>query len=323
MTPYESLVDDAALFPPGNAALPDAVTAHHQHRRAPYANLVGSFVISDSALPDLLRELRTAPSTVAGPTEQPTEPLGVAVVVTGGAGALEPAVRWAAGANELDLRAVEIALRDESDLAHNARRMATAVAQLVVSGHLGEDVAVYVEPPRLYGEPPSHSWLSALDELAATDLRLKFRTGGLAADAFPSASELADCIESALDRELRLKCTAGLHHALRHRDDTSGFEHHGFLNVLLATRATLDGACPRDVADLLDCSDPSILVNLIARTGSAALMSARSWFTSFGSCSVSEPVEDLVGLGLLPDSVLQPAPQAAVRSAPDTARERT
>ena len=72
-------------------------------------------------------------------------------------------------------------------------------------------------------------------------LRLKFRTGGLTADAFPSAAELAACIDAALDRETPFKCTAGLHHAVRHTDPETGFEHHGFLNVLLATRVALDG----------------------------------------------------------------------------------
>ena len=109
------------------------------------------------------------------------------------------------------------------------------------------------------------------------------RTGGATGDSFPSSGELAACIAAALDRELPFKCTAGLHNALRHRDDESGFEHHGFLNVLLATRASID------------------------ETGSGGLVSARRWFTSFGSCSVLEPLQDLVELDLLPDLQLESA----------------
>ncbi len=286
--PYVSLVDDASIFPPGNMSLPAAVSAHRAHQQAPYADIVGPFVVSDVALPELI-------------ALRPVQTLAVTVVVTGGAGALEPAVRWADEAAELELRSVEIALRDEDDLAHNARRVVAAADQLVAHGHLDADVPLAVEPPRLFGQPPSHSWHAALDELAASDLRLKFRTGGVHADDFPPASELATCIESALDRELRFQCTAGLHHALRHREHSSGFEHHGFLNVLLATRASLDGATADDAVNLREERDAPVVKDLLRQTGEDKLVSTRRWFASFGSCSVLDPVQDLVALGLLPD----------------------
>jgi hypothetical protein len=291
---YRGLLDDAAIFPPANLALSDALDAHRGHLASAYAGLLGSFVVSDVRLPELLELVRQE----GGP------PLAVSVVVTGGAGALEPAVRWATGSGELDLRGVEIALRDEMDLAHNARRMTTAVDQLRATGDLGEDVGVYVEPPRLLGQPPTHSWLQALDEVAAMDLRVKFRTGGTTPDAFPGAPELAACIGAALDRELRFKCTAGLHHALRHRDHEAfdrPVDRHGFLNVLLATRAALDGAAPDEVAAVLDESDPAAVASRAAETGAGPLVSARRWFTAVGSCSVLEPLADLTDLGLLPD----------------------
>ena len=81
----------------------------------------------------------------------------------------------------------------------------------------------------------THGWEAAADEVAAAELRLKFRTGGVEAHLFPSADQVVSWIDAALDRELRFKCTAGLHNAVRHRDPDTGFEHHGFLNVLVAT----------------------------------------------------------------------------------------
>ncbi len=291
-----SLVDDAAVFPPGNAALPEALAAHREHLRAGYAALLGPFVVGDLRLPDL-RELL-----------DPDAPaLGVTVVVSGGAGALEPAVRWSTRTPGLELRGLEVALRDEADLAHNARRMLTALDQLVAAGELDEDVPVHLEPPRLRGAEPAPGWLAALDEVAAVDHRLKFRTGGADADAFPGADELATCIGAALDRELRFKCTAGLHHALRHRDEETGFEHHGFLNVLLATRASLDGASHADVVDVLEERDGAVVVGRLRETGDPGLASARRWFTGFGSCSVLEPLEDLIDLDLLPNLPLERA----------------
>lgn len=295
---FRFLVDDAAVFPPGNLPLGEALDAHRGHRAAPYGDLIGPFVVSDVALPDLIQAVGGADDAA---------PLAVSVVVTGGAGAIEPAVRWASRAAELRLAAVELGLRDEEDLPRNARRVTTVVDQLRACGDLVDETPVYVEPPRPRGPQLPASWLAAVDELAALDLRLKLRTGGAGRDAFPSAAELAAGIDAALDRELRFKCTAGLHRALRHRDEETGFEHHGFLNVLAATRAALDGAPGTDVAALLDSTGPSQVREALDSAGHDGLASARRWFTSFGSCSVLEPLEDLVDLDLLPDLPLESA----------------
>lgn len=294
------LVDDAAVFPPGNAPLEAAVRAHVEHRAAPYADLVGPLVVSDAMLPDLVSTSWTdvVSKGVVSTSSTSAGGLGIVVVVSGGAGALEPAVTWATRGEGLTLRGVEIALRDSAtgELAHNARRIVTAVDQLVSTGLLDDEVPVYVETPRLFGAAPTPDWLAALDEVAAMDHRLKFRTGGVDPDAFPTSTELAILVGAALDRELAFKCTAGLHHALRHRDAETGFEHHGFLNVLLATRAALDGASTADVAAVLDETDAARLTGGTDETG---LAGARRWFRSFGSCSVLDPLHDLTALGLL------------------------
>jgi hypothetical protein len=280
-----AFVDDAAIFPPGNAPLEQAVADHVDHRDEDYADLVGGFVVSDVKVADLAACL----PEVAGGAE-----LGVNLVVTGGAGAIEPAVTWVSRSEGLSLRAVEFALRDEDDLAHNARRLVQVVDSL---GDQLDDVTVYAEPPLLRGDP-THGWLAALDELAAREIHLKFRTGGATQDAFPTATQLAVCLEAALDRELPFKCTAGLHNAVRHRDEQTGFEHHGFLNVLLATRASLDGAGFDEVADVLAQTDGAALADRLSSDPDEAARTRR-WFTSFGSCSVLDAHEDLVDLGLL------------------------
>lgn len=276
------LIDDAAIFPPGNLPLDRAVAEHREHRASEYADMLGGFVISDVRLPELIDVLDE---------RDDDEMLGLSLVVTGGAGAIEPAVRWATRAPLTHLRAVEIALRDEEDLAHNARRVLTAVDQLDLDG-----VEVYVEPPRLRGEPTA-GWLAALDELASgsssAEVRAKFRTGGTEQDAFPTCGELADAIDAALDRELAFKCTAGLHHAVRQVEAETGLTHHGFLNVLLATRACLEGG---DASEVLAEESAAVLV---ADLDPEELARTRRWFTGFGSCSVLEPHDDLVELGLL------------------------
>jgi hypothetical protein len=284
-----SFVDDAAIFPPASTPLEVALTEYRSHLASEYAALVGGFVVSDVKVADLATVVSSRP-----PALPPEPPVSVNLVVTGGAGAIEPAVTWLSRSEGLALRALEFALRDEDDLAHNAARLVRVIDSLE---DVLEGVTVFAEPPMLRGVP-SHGWLSALDELASREISLKFRTGGLSEDLFPTAAGLATCIESSLDRELPFKCTAGLHHAVRNRDQETGFEHHGFLNVLLATRASLDGIGVDDVARVLDDTDAA---GLAARLSSDPAEAARTrrWFTSFGSCSVLEAHEDLVELGLI------------------------
>jgi len=281
---YAGLVDDAAIFPPGNAPVPEALRAHAEHRTSWYAAVVGGFVCADTRLTELQTALDDSP---------PTEPLQVNLTISGGAGAVGPALTWTGRDERLAVAAVEVALRDEDDLAHNAARMTT------VLDTRPEETAAYVEMPRLHGARVTPGWGAALDEVAAAGLRMKYRTGGPDHHAFPSCAELAEVVAAALDREVEFKLTAGLHHAVRHTAADTGFEHHGFLNVLLATRASLDGAGASDVAALLDERDPNVVAHGVAGLGPAGLASARRWFTSFGSCSIIEPVDDLVDLGLI------------------------
>src|SRR3712207_883223 len=156
---YAELVDDAAIFPPGDAPLPDAVARHREHRRAAYAAMVGPFVVSDVRLPELLELLAS---------DGADGPLAISVVVTGGAGGLAPAVAWATGSSLVELRGLEVALRDLDDLPGSARRVVAAAADL------GTEAPVHVEPPVM--QEPGHGWMTALDDIAAADLRLKFRT---------------------------------------------------------------------------------------------------------------------------------------------------
>ena len=75
---WRGLVDDAAVFPPGDAPLPEALTAYVDRADVWWAELVGSFVVTDTALPDV------------------AEDVPVSIVVTGGAGAIGGALGFAA-----------------------------------------------------------------------------------------------------------------------------------------------------------------------------------------------------------------------------------
>jgi hypothetical protein len=260
---WAAFVDDAAMFPPGVAPLAEAVAAHLTRADA----LVGSFVARDTDLP----EVRALVSDAG---------VRVSVVVTGGAGQLAGPAAYCRRSG-LELAGLEVALRDLDDLVGNARRVVAAVDAARAEGALDEDVPVHVELP---AQEPSYGWLAAADEVAGAELRMKFRTGGVEAHQVPPAPTLAAWIDAALDRETAFKCTAGLHHALRH---DAG---HGFLNVLLATVRAFDGAGSDEVVATLEDRAPALEPEELAR--------GRRWFSSFGSCSVAAPRDDLRRLGL-------------------------
>jgi hypothetical protein len=281
------LIDDAAIFPPGNAELADAVPAHARHVAGPHGSLVGPFVCSDRRLPELSRLLDAAP---------PTDPLPLALVVIGGAGAIEPATTWADRDPHLDVRAIETALRDEDDLAHNAARIVTMLDVALPDG-----VDAYIELPRLDSDGPTPGWLRAADAIAAADHRMKFRTGGEVPEAHPNETALATAIDATLDRQTAFKCTAGLHRGTRNTTHDTGFEQHGFGNVLLATAALLDGADTEAAASVLADRNADAIGSTLRGWTSDSAARVRGWFRSFGSCSIDEPVADLVGWGLLDD----------------------
>jgi hypothetical protein len=272
---WSGFFDDAAVFPPGNAELPEAVQSFRSRRDEWYAALVASLVVTDERVPAVA-----------------ADEIPLSIVVTGGAGAVAGALRLAARAGN-PVAGLEIALRDLDDLAGNARRVVAAVDAARSDGALDDETPVFVELP---AGDVTHGWEAAADEVAAAELRLKFRTGGIEAHLFPSSGQLASWIDAALDRELACKCTAGLHNAVRHRDPETGFEHHGFLNVLAATAEADSGLAAADVAETLEETDEAELLVLARELD---LAKARRWFTGVGSCSILEPLADLTDLGLL------------------------
>ena len=67
---------------------------------------------------------------------------------------------------------------------------------------------------------------------------------------------------------------------------------------MAATQALWDGGSVDDATDALEQRDGAALA-------ATDLSSARRWFTSFGSCSVTEPLDDLIALGLLSPDTLE------------------
>jgi hypothetical protein len=271
------LIDDAALFPPGNAPIDTAVVDHRRFRASTYAALVGRFLCPASRVTELRRTLD------AGTPGGDSGPLRVGVIVDVGLDGLPRALADVAADPRLVLEAVEIPLPRGISGRHALTDATKRAVAALPTGLLG-----YVEVPRVDG------WEAALDVLTALGRGAKLRTGGTAAAAFPTVAEVAAFLTACAARLLPLKCTAGLHHAVRRPDPHLGVTQHGFLNLLVAAAAAVSGEDP--VAALSE-EDAAVLAKQAQVLDAGP---ARGLLTSFGSCSLAEPVAELHDLGLLP-----------------------
>src|SRR5215207_1689279 len=276
------LLDDAAVFPPAATPLPDAVRDHGGHRSSWYAGCVGPLLVPAAAVAELIAVLTDESSRPAVP----------------GAGALDVVLVSRPGSDPAVLAAGPHVLRDE-------------VGIQVVGVELGweqgwrdlglEDVGVVLEVPR----GPDQA-VAVADVRTAVGEGLpvlaKLRTGATPTWEWPDATELGAFLLLVAGLQVPFKLTGGLHHAVRGTYDVAGVaeRNHGVLNVLLATAAALEDAGPEEIAAVLELTDGTALAELVRAWTTARTADARRAFTAYGCCTVTDPIDELADLGLLP-----------------------
>ncbi|MET8795550.1 hypothetical protein ABZV91_03670 [Nocardia sp. NPDC004568] len=277
------LCDDAALFPPGNAPLPDALAAHARYRDSDFAALVGPLIFPIPRLAEL--------------AERASGSLTVVCTAPEGPGTVAPALEQAGAIEGLTVAALEIAAPAQS----SAPEFFAALES--IAGRTA-GLEVYVEVPRDDRRP------AFLERLAGSPYAAKFRTGGIVAAAYPAERELAVALRSAVAAGIPFKATAGLHHAIRNTDPTTGFEQHGFLNLLLATHLAVAGADTGALEAVLANRNGTAVAAELAALSETEEKAVRSAFRSFGTCSISDPLTELVDLDLLP-AALRPVSEGS------------
>ncbi|MGC5584077.1 hypothetical protein [Ornithinimicrobium sp. W1665] len=278
---FRGLVDDAAVFPPGNAPVARAWEEHLRLRREGYADLLGPLLVGTGHAAGLAQ--------VAG-EEQDGAPVAVAVVCRPGTPVEEllSAVARLRVVAAVRVVSVETAL----DPAGSWRRA------------LDLEVPVAVEVGPDPGGMPR-----ALDALAAATgpagrVLAKLRTQATPQQPVPAPSELAAFLVGADARDLPVKLTGGLHHAVA-RGTAGGAppERHGVLNVLVAVARLMDGADEEALVEALRIEDADRLVGALtsedAAPDEAAVTRLRHRFRSFGCCGVTDPLDELAALGVL------------------------
>ena len=265
------LIDDAAVFPPGNAPLRVAVSRHRAHRRSPYAGLVGPLLVPVAEVDAL----------VAQAGSEPDEVLSVGLIARPG---VDPAV-----------------------VADAVQRLAGDPVVDVVGAELGwfagwRDLAVDGLPLTLE-VPRGGERDRALDDVAAAvdevgrPVQAKFRTGATPTWAWPDEQELAAFVRDCARLGVPFKLTGGLHHAVR--ADHDGDPQHGLLNVLLAVHAAAHDGSLGTIETVLSERDPRPLADEVSALDDTDVRRVRSLLTAYGCCEVTDPIGELRDLDLL------------------------
>jgi hypothetical protein len=281
------IVDYAGLFPPAALDMTSAVTTYARHLAGPHAWMLSRIVVPAPRLEEFVR--------CAAPHFGEDAWFVSALVA-------------AAGSADLEQDLERIARFNEEQEAGGAPRAIVDTIELKGAEAGAIDAALDVIPPEIFPffemavrDDPR----GLIAALVGGDAGAKIRTGG-AADQMPSAAEVARFVTACARAGVPFKATAGLHHPLRH-DVAAGGREFGFIGVfaagVLAFQRDLD---ERSVAQLLE--EESIGAFVFDgdgfswrghRASCAEIEEARSSFaSSFGSCSIDEPVADLEALRL-------------------------
>jgi hypothetical protein len=295
----EGAIDYAGLFPPAQLDMAAAVAEYASYLRSDEAWALGAFVAPAARL----EELATVATGLRAPHGEPLgalTPWRVSAVVGADVRAEMGQVRvfhaahatasaWPAAVRSVELRA------------------STAEAIAEAARTVGDGFDLFVEIPIAGDVQPLVRAIGVANACA------KVRTGGTAADMFPSSEDLARFLAACVRERVPFKATAGLHHALRgaypltYAPDSARGTMYGFLNVFLAAAFLRAGESEAMVRALLEEREAAALQfdqSGVAwrghRLSTAQLESSRDGaIRSFGSCSFREPLDDLASLGLL------------------------
>ena len=294
------ILDYAGLYPPANLSLGDAFRNFIEYQSSPDAWMLSRFVIPSKRLAELAGFQERLSFTALGrggmDMDEFLENVNLDIEDIN-------AFCKARGSNaNVDMFEVALPTSSLTDK-FTANDIVTRAADALNKN----GISVFFEAP--FGkdwEARAEKLIRALRKVKDKHVGFKLRTGGVTADAFPSPEQVAWTIAEVREAGVPLKCTAGLHHPVRHFNDSVNTKMHGFLNVFGAgILALIKGLPAGQLVSILEDEDPRSFVFDMAgfawkdiRATDLEIKKARVQITSFGSCSFDEPREDLRNLKL-------------------------
>jgi hypothetical protein len=299
------ILDYAGLYPPANLPLEEAFKNFVEYQDSPDSWMLSRFVIPAKRLPHLTPLMPATPDgltfTTLGRSGSTADEFLVNLQLdiddvltfreTHGATAIVDMFEVALPSSALtDSTQTHDLVKDASDILNK-----NGITVFFESSS-GED-----------WQPRAENLIRALRKLKDRHVGFKLRTGGVTADAFPSTEQIAWAIASVRDAGVPIKCTAGLHHPIRHYNESVQTKMHGFLNVFGAgVLAEAHGLSQTQIQSILEDENPEHFSfdgngftwkDLCIAT--SEITKSRLFATSFGSCSFDEPREDLRNFGIL------------------------
>lgn len=180
-----------------------------------------------------------------------------------------------------------------------------------ILGALPEQLEAFIEIP---WDGEIRGLVAAIGGDSSGGASAKIRTGHVNAELIPPVDAVARFIATCASAGVPFKATAGLHHpiraeyALTYEKDSARAVMHGYLNVFVASAMAharrADEAALREILRETDASrfvfDEGAVRWGDLTVSSDELVAARERFAiSFGSCSFTEPTDELAQLGLL------------------------
>src|SRR6267378_1700235 len=291
------LIDYAGLFPPASLAMAPSVANYDAYLRSEWSWILGRFIVPVARLAEFEEAFAGLPTPTPG-TGFTTWRLSVLL-----------------GSDPVADVARIREFNDRATSPSSGRRAVVESVEVRVAGPKEVERLSGIIPAELatYFEVPLSSCGECIAAIADCGRRAKIRTGGETADKFPASENVVEFIRLCAAANVPFKATAGLHHPLRsvnrftyQPDSPSGFLH-GFVNVFLAAAFLWAGMETTLAVQLLDeQSADAFHFNADGvgwrqhRTSQREIAAARRGFAvSFGSCSFTEPIDDLKSLRLL------------------------
>lgn len=285
------LIDYAGLFPPAGLGMDAAVRNYGSYVEGEDTWMLGRFIVPAARLEEYAEAVRNAGMDASA--------WSLSVLAT--AADADVIARFNAGADELG--AAGFGSIDALEIKAPSAREIQDAAQAFGGNY------------QLYFETPPDKWHSLLQATAVAKARAKIRTGGEVPSAIPEESRVLEFLRIASERRLAFKATAGLHHPLRamqrltYKPDSPQAVMHGFLNVFCAAALLWHEPGQRQEAawmlserdaDAITMDEAMTWHNSGVTLTAEQIRAAREQFCiGFGSCSFTEPIEDLRKLGWL------------------------
>jgi hypothetical protein len=308
----DGIIDYAGLFPPAQLPMDEALARFVEHRSSEDGWMLARFVCPAVRLDELEPLVTDADSSQ----------LPIAISVLGRGGDTLENFLESVNADEEKMAAFAASLGDRVEIdafevrLPEAGGVAVAVNQAWgrLTGNGSRSLTPFFEisllgewRPRL---PAAVAAVRDTDRKAGDGNRvgLKIRCGGLEAAAIPEIEAVAAAIATCRATDVPLKATQGLHHPFRHHDPELDTWVHGFINLFTASvLAHVHDLPVKQLIEIVADVDPEAFRIGPERLGWRHLeafaeevaQSRQNLLTSFGSCSFSEPRDDLRGLEIV------------------------